>query len=222
MHDHGFSRDPGAYVAALAVEAEKLGATFRQTEVVDFHLANGKVSAVVTKDGTLTCSNVVLATGAWSKPLAKKLGISVPIETERGYHMEFSEPENGPSTPMMMTTGKFVATPMDGRLRCAGIVEFGGLEAGPSKAPLDLLKRKVLASFPNLKFEREQTWMGHRPAPSDSLPLIGEIGASGVYAGFGHHHIGLTAGPKTGRILAGLITQDRINIDLSVYDPLRF
>ncbi|NVO56314.1 FAD-binding oxidoreductase [Rhodobacteraceae bacterium B1Z28] len=222
MHDHGFSRDPGAYVAALAVEAEKLGATFRQTEVVDFHLASGKVSAVVTEDGTLTCSNVVLATGAWSKPLAKKLGISVPIETERGYHMEFSEPENGPSTPMMMTTGKFVATPMEGRLRCAGIVEFGGLEAGPSKAPLDLLKRKVLASFPNLTFEREQTWMGHRPAPSDSLPLIGEIGASGVFAGFGHHHIGLTAGPKTGRILAGLITQDRINIDLSVYDPLRF
>ncbi len=222
MRDHGYSRDPGAYIAALAAEAEKLGAVFRQAEVVDFELTDGSVSAVVTKDGTLPCSKVVLATGVWSKPLARKLGLSVPLETERGYHMEFVLPENGPSTPLMVTTGKFVATPMEGRLRCAGIVEFGGLEAGPSDAPIALLKRKVQESFPNLTFESEKTWLGHRPAPSDSLPLIGEIGKTGVLAGFGHHHIGLTAGPKTGRILAGLITKDRTNIDLGVYDPMRF
>lgn len=222
MRDHGYSRDPGAYIAALATEAEKLGAVFRQAEVVDFELTDGSVSAVVTGDGTLPCSKVVLATGVWSKPLARKLGLSVPLETERGYHMEFVLPENGPSTPLMVTTGKFVATPMEGRLRCAGIVEFGGLEAGPSDAPIALLKRKVQESFPNLTFESEKTWLGHRPAPSDSLPLIGEIGKTGVLAGFGHHHIGLTAGPKTGRILAGLITKDRTNIDLGVYDPMRF
>ncbi|MEL7528875.1 MAG: FAD-dependent oxidoreductase, partial [Pseudomonadota bacterium] len=46
--------------------------------------------------------------------------------------------------------------------------------------------------------------------------------ASGVFAGFGHHHVGLTAGPKTGRILAGLISGDRQNIDLSAYNPQRF
>lgn len=222
MRDHGFSRDPGAYVAALATEAKKLGAHFRQAEVVDFELTDGRVSAVVTKDETLPCTKVVLATGAWSKSLARKLGISVPIESERGYHMEFLAPENGPSTPLMITAGKFVATPMEGRLRCAGVVEFGGLEAGPSKAPLELLRRKILETFPNLEFESEKSWMGHRPAPSDSLPLIGEIGTSGVLAGFGHHHIGLTAGPKTGRILAGLIAQDRTNIDLTAYDPMRF
>ncbi len=222
MRDHGYSRDPGAYIAALAAEAEKLGAVFRQAEVVDFELTDGSVSAVVTGDGTLPCSKVVLATGVWSKPLARKLGLSVPLETERGYHMEFVLPENGPSTPLMVTTGKFVATPMEGRLRCAGIVEFGGLEAGPSEAPIALLKRKVRESFPNLTFESEKTWLGHRPASSDSLPLIGEIGKTGVLAGFGHHHIGLTAGPKTGRILAGLITKDRTNIDLGVYDPMRF
>jgi D-amino-acid dehydrogenase len=222
MHDHGFVRDPGAYVAALAADAEKLGVEFRQTEVVDFQFADKRVSGVVTKDGTFECNDVILATGVWSGPLSRKLGIKVPLESERGYHMEFTNPENGPRHPTMVTTGKFVANPMLGRLRCAGVVEFGGLEAGPSKAPLNLLKRKVLESFPNLTFDNETSWLGHRPAPSDSLPFIGEVNGTGIYTGFGHHHIGLTAGPKTGKILSDLVTGQTPNIDLTPYNPARF
>lgn len=222
MHDHGYVRDPGKYILALSQEAKKLGAKFVQAEVKDFVLTDGRVSKVVTSGEDLDCTQVVLATGVWSGGLAKKLGLAVPLESERGYHIVFRSAENGPGTPMMITTGKFVATPMKAGLRCAGIVEFGGLEASASKAPLEFLRRKVAQTFPKLTFEKEESWLGHRPAPSDSLPLIGEIGASGVFAGFGHHHIGLTAGPKTGRILAGLISGDRQNIDLSAYDPQRF
>lgn len=222
MKDHGYVRDPGRYVAALAQEARKLGARFVTAEVKDVTLADGRVKSVVTDGGELTCSKVILATGVWSKPLAAKLGLRVPLESERGYHIVFRSAENGPGTPMMVTSGKFVATPMKDGLRCAGVVEFGGLKAPASSAPFDLLRRKVQETFPGLMFEQEDSWLGHRPAPSDSLPLIGEIRASGIYAGFGHHHIGLTAGPKTGRILAGLISGDRQNIDLSAYDPQRF
>lgn len=222
MHDHGYVRDPGKYILALSQEAKKLGARFVQAEVKDFILADGRVSKVVTSGEDLECTQVVLATGVWSGALAKKLGLAVPLESERGYHIVFRSAENGPATPMMVTTGKFVATPMKAGLRCAGVVEFGGLEAPASKAPLDLLRKRVSQTFPKLTFEKEESWLGHRPAPSDSLPLIGEIGASGVFAGFGHHHIGLTAGPKTGRILAGLISGDRQNIDLSAYNPQRF
>ncbi|WP_371170292.1 NAD(P)/FAD-dependent oxidoreductase [Aliiroseovarius sp. 2305UL8-7] len=222
MHDHGYTKDPGAYVAALAIEAQKLGAVFHQAEVKDFRIEDGRVTSVVTTSGTLDCVNVILATGVWSGSLAKKLGLKVPLESERGYHMVFKAPKNGPSSPLMVTTGKFVATPMAGGLRCAGVVEFGGLKAGPSKAPLALLESKVRQTFPDLSYESFESWLGHRPAPSDSLPLIGEIGTTGVLAGFGHHHIGLTAGPKTGRLLAGMITKDRENIDLSAYSPMRF
>ncbi|MEM7651576.1 MAG: FAD-dependent oxidoreductase, partial [Pseudomonadota bacterium] len=75
---------------------------------------------------------------------------------------------------------------------------------------------------PDLSCEEEIEWLGHRPAPSDSLPLIGEIGASGVYSALGHHHIGLTGGPKTGRLVADLITDKGINFDMTPYDPDRF
>lgn len=111
---------------------------------------------------------------------------------------------------------------MTAGLRCAGIVEFGGLEAGPSRAPFDLLRKQVKETYPSIVATGEEEWMGHRPAPSDSLPLIGQIGQSGVYTAFGHHHIGLTGGPKTGRLVAEILTGRTPNADLSAYDPQRF
>ena len=222
MKNHGFIRDPGGYVAALAEEFKALGGTFRQAEVKDFVMTDGKVSAVQTQEGEVPCDQVVLTTGVWSKPLMTKLGITVPLETERGYHIVFEGATGGPTVPVMVASGKFVATPMAQGVRCAGVVEFGGLEAGPSRAPFELLRRQVAQTFPGLEASNEIEWQGHRPAPTDSLPLIGEVRSSGVFAGFGHHHIGLTGGPKTGRWLAQMITGQRPNTDMTPYDPQRF
>ena len=207
---------------ALAEEFKALGGTFRQAEVKDFVMTEGKVSAVQTQEGEIPCDQVVLTTGVWSKPLMKKLGITVPLETERGYHIVFEGATGGPTVPVMVASGKFVATPMAQGVRCAGVVEFGGLEAGPSRAPFELLRRQVAQTFPGLEASNEIEWQGHRPAPTDSLPLIGEVRSSGVFAGFGHHHIGLTGGPKTGRWLAQMITGQRPNTDMTPYDPQRF
>ena len=222
LPDHGYIRNPGAYIADLAQEVERLGGRILKANMQDFVLRDGKIHSVVTDEGTIECTHAVLATGAWSRSLSQKLGLSVPLETERGYHVEYSAPENGPNSPLMLTSGKFVAMPMAKGLRCAGVLEFGGLQAGASEAPLKLMRKKVRETFPKMTFKEESIWLGHRPAPSDSLPLIGEIRKSGIFTGFGHHHIGLTAGPKTGRILAGLITGQNQAIDLTPYDPGRF
>ncbi|MCV6601003.1 MAG: FAD-binding oxidoreductase [Cohaesibacter sp.] len=220
--DHGFIHDPGAYVTDLANLLVEMGGKLVKADVRDFDLSGGTICAVETDQGRFECDKAVLATGVWSKPLMQKVGINVPLETERGYHLVYKNPENGPKSPIMVAAGKFVATPMAQGLRCAGIVEFGGLEAEASKAPLALMRKKVKESFPNLIAESEEEWLGHRPAPSDSLPLIGEVGSSGVYAAFGHHHIGLTGGPKTGRIVADMISGTLSNNDLSPYAPQRF
>ena len=222
MRHHGFIRSPGGYVQALAKALEGMGGKIMQAEVKDFEMVEGQVRQVLTTQGPVPCDEVVLATGVWSGPLTAKLGLKVPLEAERGYHIVFEDATGGPSRPVMIASGKFVATPMEQGLRCAGIVEFGGLEAGPSKAPFALLRRQVKQALPNLRARNEIEWLGHRPAPSDSLPLIGEVGNSRVFTAFGHHHIGLTGGPKTGRLVAGLIAGQRLNTDLAPYDPQRF
>ncbi len=220
---HGRITDPGQYVRDLAAHLEAQGGRVLKADVSDIAQENGRVSGVRAGGETLPCDAVVVATGVWSGPLAKKLGLSVPLEAERGYHIELWEPSFMPRAPVMVASGKFVATPMDGRLRLAGVVEFGGLAAGPSRAPLDLLKKNATAAFPGLTWKEMTEWMGHRPAPADSIPVIGEVpGVRGAYTGFGHHHIGLTGGPKTGRLLAQMISGRQPNQDLSVYAPARY
>lgn len=222
MKDHAYVRAPHKYVQALAQVLLAEGGALKQAEVREVELDTGQIKAVITDQGRMECDKAVIATGVWSKPLAKKLGLNVPLESERGYHIVFKNPSITLNNPIMLATGKFVATPMEDGLRCAGIVEFGGLKAGPSKAPLKLMRKQVKKNFPTLEFDGVEEWMGHRPAPTDSLPLIGEIGGSGVYAGFGHHHIGLTGGPKTGRMIADMIALGGSNLDTSPFDPLRF
>lgn len=222
MSEHGFIRDPASYIKSIVEEVKKLGGKILKSEVLDFNLTDGKIKNIVTNLGNVKCDRLVLAAGIWSKQLLKKLGLNVPMESERGYHIEFKSPSQELKLPIMVASGKFVATSMKNGLRCAGIVEFGGLEALASSKPLKLLERKVEQTFPDLKFKKIEPWLGHRPTLSDSLPIIGEIKNSNVFGAFGHHHIGLTAGPKTGRLIADLITKGGINKDIHAYSPNRF
>lgn len=219
---HGFIRDPQGYVQALARTLVTLGGQVQQAQVTGFDTTGGRIRSVLTDQGPLPCAQVLIATGVWSGPLMALLGLKVPLETERGYHILFENATGGPDHPMMISAGKFVATPMARGLRCAGLVEFGGLSAGPSRAPLDYLRRKVRLAFPGLAHTGEEEWLGHRPATPDSLPALGPLAIKGAFAAFGHQHVGLTAGPRTGRLIAGLMTGQRPNIDLAPYDPLRF
>jgi glycine/D-amino acid oxidase-like deaminating enzyme len=222
MKNHGYILNPASYVAHLVEILERLGGKFIQAEVKDFDLSGDKISAVDTDQGRFTCDQAVLATGVWSKPLMAKLGLNVPLEAERGYHVVYKQPSQLPNNPMMISSGKFVATAMDQGLRCAGVVEFGGLDDRLSKAPLKLMRKAVAEVFPEMTSGVQEEWMGFRPATTDSLPLIGEVGSSGIYAAFGHQHIGLTSGPKTGRMIADLICGNHPNTDMRPYEPQRF
>ena len=220
---HGFVTDPGQYVAALTAAFQELGGTVIKDEVVDFGFEEKRTNVMLQSGRSVDFSTVVIAAGAWSGQLCKKLGLSIPIESERGYHVEYIEPSSMPTRPMMFAAGKFVATPMDGRLRCAGLVEFGGLDMPPAKPPIEFLKRQVRKVFPAMHYERIETWQGHRPALTDSLPVIGSLpNRRNVILAFGHHHVGLAAGAKTGRIVADLVAGTEPGLNMAPYRVDRF
>lgn len=222
MPGHGHILNPGAYMADLALVLQEEGGRYLQAEVHDLTLTDGRITSVETDRGAFDCDAAVLAAGIWSRPLMAKLGLRVPLEAERGHHVQFHGPSQMPRDPIMIAAGAFVATPMDQVLRCAGTVELGGLDKTPSRAPIRSIRDRVARVFPDLTWERDEEWVGFRPSTPDSLPLIGEIGRTGVHAAFGHQHVGLTGGPKTGRWVADLIAGKRPNIDLAPYDANRF
>lgn len=222
LEGQGHVLHPGQYVAALVDHVTAKGGRFIRAAVQGFAHENGRIARVETDQGAFDCQAAVVTAGIWSKELMRALGLNVPLEAERGYHVLFESPSETPRNPMMISTGAFGVTPMTDGLRCAGTVELGDHHAGPSDGPIRLIRREAGRAFPRMRYSGTQEWMGFRPSTPDSLPLIGQIGDSGLYTGFGHQHLGLTAGPRTGQLLAQMIGGAAPNLDLTPYDPARY
>lgn len=221
---HGVITKPGDYVRALAQAFAAGGGTVMRAQVTGFLRKDGAIGGLETSAGPIAANHTVVATGAWSKRLLATIGIDVPLESERGYHVEIVGATVGTGdASVMITDGKCVAATMGDRMRIAGLVEFGGLDAPASSEPPQMLKRRALAAFPGLQFTETVEWLGHRPATTDSLPVWGPSATHrGLHFAFGHHHIGLTSGPKTGRLIADFIVGGRPNFDFTPYRAERF
>ncbi len=176
------------------------------------------------KDGGLHlhARRVVIAAGAQSRVLAGQVGDRIPLDTERGYHVEWDMAEPLLSRPACPTARGFYFCPMAGRLRVAGTVELGGLTLPPSPHRIAKLVEGARAFFPQLGTP-DREWMGARPSIPDSLPVIGpSAGGPEVIHAFGHGHIGVTLAPMTARIVADLIAGRRPGLDLHPYRIGRF
>ena len=184
----------------------------------------GSTRWVIETDAeAVTASRVVVAAGAWSARLLAPLGISVPLEAERGYHVEFSEPGVSLTHSVMDMDFMFVASSMDNGLRVAGTAEFAGLDAPMNRARVDSLLANARRMFPDLQSDTHASWMGIRPSLPDSVPALGEFeNHKGLYAAFGHCHYGLMMAPRTGQVITSMITGEAINEDLSGVSPDRF
>ncbi|NGM47369.1 FAD-binding oxidoreductase [Rhodobacter sp. SGA-6-6] len=171
----------------------------------------------------LHARRVVIAAGAHSRALAAMAGDRVPLDTERGYHVEWDMAEPLLTRPSCPTARGFYLCPMAGRLRVAGTVELGGLTAPPSPHRIARLVEGARSLFPDLPETPDRDWMGFRPSLPDSLPVIGpSAGGAEVIHAFGHGHLGVTMAPATARIVADLLAGRAPHIDLSPVSPRRF
>ena len=224
FRDHGFISSPAGYVAALAEHFEREGGRFLTGEAVDIVPCESGGAAVTLSDGARQhADRMVLAAGVWSAGLARRLGYKTAMVAERGYHVMLSGASYMPRGPIMVADAKTSVTPMADGLRFAGTVEVAPVNAPPSRAPVQALRRTVRRVFPRLSWQSETTWMGQRPSTVDSLPLIGPLpDAPAVLFAFGSQHVGMTMGPRMGRLIADLVAMRRPNIDLHPYRVDRF
>lgn len=217
--------DPRALVAELADTARERGARFVRGRAASL-MASGAAIAVGLQGGEPVAADaVVVAAGAWSKPLAASLGDRVPLDTERGYNATFPSGTLGLSRPVAFEGEGFVTTPLDCGDRVGGAVEFGGLEAAPDYRRIDAIVTRLRRFLPDLPADLGpgKRWMGFRPSLPDSLPMIGHSGRTDrvIYA-FGHGHYGLTQAAATADLVAALLAQRAPSIDAAPYAVTRF
>ena len=211
--------DPYHFALALFDAVMARGAAITHGEVTALSPTEPGVR-VTLRDGTvLDAAQAVLAGGAWSRPLAARLGDAIPLETERGYNTTL--PPGAFDLRRQLTFGGhgFVVTPLSTGIRVGGAVELGGLKLPPNFRRSEAMLNKAAAFLPGLRTGGGAQWMGFRPSIPDSLPVIGPSRASRhiVYA-FGHGHLGLTQSAATGRLVADLLANRTPSLDIA---PLR-
>jgi len=221
IENQGYISNSKKYLTDLIEGFKNLGGTIIEEEVKDILSYENKIK-IETKENEFICDDVVITAGVFSEKLSKKYGANVPMQSERGYHLELSDTNVKLKYPLMNGYLKLAITPRPSGIRFAGLVEFGSIDSNPNTKAYDLLIRNAKSMFPEITFKEKQEWSGHRPATVDSLPLIGpsQINEK-VFFAYGHHHIGLTAGPKTGELISKSILRDNDQIDLTPYKPNR-
>jgi D-hydroxyproline dehydrogenase len=213
--------DPGRMVAHMADACRAKGVEVIEARVD--HLERSVTGVVLKGPGFIrTARRVVIAAGARSRALARLAGDAVPLDTERGYHLEWDMGTPMLSRPACPVARGFYLCPMAGRLRVAGTVELGGIDAAPSPHRLARLEEGARAIFPGLGAP-DRNWMGLRPSMPDSLPVIGlSRGGPEVVLAFGHGHIGLTLAPATARAVEDLIAGRAPGDAIAACGPGRF
>lgn len=212
---------PAAFTRRLASVFADAGGKLMHDDVLSIG-KHGDGFEIASRQNSITAKNIVVAAGAWSKPFCRMMGDSVPLETERGYHVMFPESNRLLTRPVCLFERGFYMTPMEEGLRVAGTVEFGGLDAPANPARFDGLEAGARLLLNGLG-ERGGTWLGFRPSLPDSLPVISASPRNaGLFYAFGHGHLGLTLGPLTGRLVADLVTGRTPEINLQAFRVDRF
>ena len=221
-YKHGrHARNPKKILLKLFDLFLKKGGKFLKTNVQNINIDVEK-PVVKTESQKYVFDKLVIACGAFSKKLTDNLGEKIPLDTERGYHVHFKNCDHLLNRPVIFQNRGFGITPMEQGLRVVGTVEFGGLKNPISKPRVKNLINNAKYMLGDLP-EHEDEWLGFRPTLPDFLPVIGPSkNYKNIFYCFGHHHLGWTLGPISGKIIAGMIADENTNLNLSPYSSTRF
>jgi D-hydroxyproline dehydrogenase len=215
------ARNPKKILLKLFKLFLKKGGKFLKLNVQDINF-EGEKPTVKAETQKYVFDKLVIACGAFSKKLTDNLGERIPLDTERGYHVHFKNCDHLLNRPVIFSNRGFGITPMEQGLRVVGTVEFGGLKNPISKPRVKNLINNAKYMLGDLP-EHEDEWLGFRPTLPDFLPVIGPSkNYKNIFYCFGHHHLGWTLGPISGKIIAGMIAEENTNLNLDPYSSRRF
>ena len=229
FHPEAASVNPYQFVLEMAQRAEGYGAKFLTgSEAAGLRTAGSQVWGVETRSGeVIDSSAVVLAGGAYSVPLLRKLGVHFPLQPAKGYHRDCTPATTGLELlghACVLGENMVFCTPMDGFVRFAGTLEFSGVNHEIRRPRLEQIT-KACARYLNTAASAviRSEWCGLRPCLPDGLPAIGPLSRfPGLFVATGHSMMGLTMGPVTGKLVAECVLDGSPTLDISAFRPDRF
>ncbi len=199
--------------------AERGGAFVWDAEIRDWKLGRSAVSAAITSKGEIEGEEFVLAAGSWTPALARRLGISLPMQPGKGYSLTLDRPRELPRRSIILQEARVAVTPMGTSLRVAGTMELAGYDMRINPPRIRGMTRSLTTYLPGFRLEdfRDVTpWCGLRPCTPDGLPYVGRARRwDNVIVASGHAMMGVSLGPITGKLVSEIVSGDLPSVDLA-------
>ncbi len=215
---------PPGLLAALRARVADMGVTVLERHAVTGFAASGRrVRAVRVGGGELAADHVVLAAGIWTGPLARLLGVDVPLQAGKGYSLSVT-PTTSPRRSLYLGEAKIGASPFGSRLRLAGGMDLGRIDERVDAGRLAAIERNAARFLVPWEAGSEtDRWAGMRPMAPDGLPVIGPApGWDNLTVATGHAMLGVTLGPTTGRLVARIVRDGAVDPLLAPFRLARF
>lgn len=204
--------NPFATLWAFIRAAKQRGAVFwSTTEVTRVQATDDEQFLVETTQGTIRCSAVVAAAGAWNLEIAHMVGISLPLTTAL---LQVIITDFGP--PLFPHVVSHVRENLTlKQQRTTGKILIGGGWRGDGDRTVGLKRIRRDSFFGNLKLATEvipgiadarvlRAWTGFEGRTPDKLLMTGPAGPRGFYM-LGCSYSGFTLSPIAGQIAAEYI-----------------
>jgi gamma-glutamylputrescine oxidase len=224
MIDHtGGHMHPLNLCLGEAAAFEKLGGViYEQSPVI--HADTDAVRPVVkTKDGTLTCTTLILCGNAYLGHVVPALTARVmPVSTQ----MMATEPLGAARAKTLLPTDKCVEDvryildyyrlSADNRLLFGGGTVYGGTDPSDIQAKLMPAMEQVYPQLKGVKIDH--AWSGNFALSFSRVPQMGRLGAN-TYFAHGYSGHGVTGSHTFGRILSEAVDGDKSRFDVFAKVP---
>ncbi|MFL5641009.1 MAG: NAD(P)/FAD-dependent oxidoreductase [Chloroflexota bacterium] len=226
--------DPSGTAAGFLAAARALGARVVQDCPASAVLVDGEtVVGVDTERGRFGAPVVVDVAGAWSAPLARTVGVEIPVETWRHDTAYFGLPDGRTSDfPIVIDEINEVYFRPEGTETMLVGLEGGNEVGGSPDRPLTMshpelveeMVRRVCARVPWMADGTLRTSHGGQDGITpDQHGILGQAGPDGFYLACGFSGTGFKTAPAIGQCLTELILDGRATtVDISGYGLERF
>jgi glycine oxidase len=216
--------EPKRLMRALALACARRGVRIVEGEpVIDFARQGATVTDVLGVANSYTCGGVIIAGGAWSGMLGRRLDVTLPIAPVRGQILSLAclPP---PIRHTIYGASGYLVPKADGRVVVGATEDEAGFDARPNAAGVGYLLNMAAILAPALRTATFDTaWAGLRPASADGMPILGRLpGWQNAFTACGHYRNGILLTPITGEIIAHEVLEEQPHPLTAAFRPDRF
>ncbi len=173
------------------------------------HHRNGRVLSVTTAIGEeISCSHLLLATGAWSASCGAWFDLELPVYPQRGQVLALRQP-SPPVRHIIIGKGIYIAPKQDGTVIVGATNDDVGFDTSNTAGGMLALLDAAVSLMPSLaQCAFVRAWAGLRPKTPDNYPIIGPApGWHNLILAVGHYSFGILLSPITAQAIAELLTK---------------